>query len=245
MALFKPKAFPVVIEDITRSLHRASCNAATATALLHDLVRRAPPNVGIDGVVVALSRDVFRLREECYPTKEIGRLLKQNRLVNHEKRGHAYWPIYTYLFSLIPAVVEQPRVGGSRWSANEYRQLQVACYSHWCKAHDKKCDTAIMAGYNRVRAATTAWFRRSSKLAAALESCASETIDHILLSFPCQDGSVREKGFRFAIEELIDSLYTAFKADLAQYYLGAGGFGFFASDPTPLPSHVDRESGWP
>jgi hypothetical protein len=240
VVLFKPKALPVVIADITNSIHRASANSATAVSLLHELVRRDPPDINLDALVTALSRDVFRLREDYYPANEIRRLLDPPGAEIQKERRVTHWAVYAYLFSLLPALVEQPRVGGSRWTADEYHQLEVACFSHWCNAPNQNNGTAIMADYNRVRAATRAWLWRSSKLASAVESCASATIDHILDSFPRQDGSVREKGFRFAVEELIDSLYATFKTDLAGFYLGAGGYGFLASDPAPLPPWIKR-----
>lgn len=244
MALFKPKALPVIIEDIATSIHRASCNSATAISLLHDFVRIDPPAFDLDALVSRLSRDVFRLHQECYPAKEISQLLENIDATN--RSGGGYWSIYAYLFALLPAFVERSRVGGSRWTAEEYHRLEMACFSRWCHAHDNRDDDCvIMSGYNRVQAATKSWFGRRCKLAAAIDSCASKTANEIAASFPRQYGSVRHKGFRFAVEELVDSLYSAFKADLAEYYLGAGAFRFLASNPAPLPSFIDEESGWP
>jgi hypothetical protein len=241
MALFKPKALPVVLEDITNTLHRAGRNSATAVVLLHDFVSQDPPELKIDTFVSALSRDVFRLREDCYPAEGISKLLARTTETRGGVHAPSYWAIYAYLFSLLPALIEQPRVSGERWNPDEYSQLVRACFTHWCNAHDKESDRAIFAGYNRVREATTAWFWRQSKLTTALEWCASAAVERILVDCPGQNGSVREKGFRFAVEELISSLFASFKADLAQYYLGARGFGFFATDLAPLPPHIDRE----
>jgi len=74
MVLFKSKALPVVIEDIATSLHRASRNSTTALSLLHAFVRVDPPHLDLDCLVSHLSRDVFRLREECYPPQELAKV---------------------------------------------------------------------------------------------------------------------------------------------------------------------------
>ena len=82
-------------------------------------------------------------------------------------------------------------------------------------------------------------------MAAANKSCLLKTVDEIEASFPPQNGSIRTNGFRYATEEFVSAVYSSFKADLARYWLDTGGFGFLASDSTPLPSHIDGESKRP
>ena len=243
MALFKSKALPVVIEDIATSLHRASRNSTTALSLLHAFVRVDPPHLDLDCLVSHLSRDVFRLREECYPPQE---LAKVTDILDHsEPNETGYWSVYAYLFALLPVLVERPRVGNTRWTADEYRQLEVACFTRWANGHDDTGDSSFTEGHNRVHAAERSWFKRRAKRAAVNEWCLMKAVDQIEGSFPRQDGPVRVKGFRYATEKFVGALYSAFRSDLAQYWLGAGGFGFLASDPAPHPSHIDKESGWP
>jgi hypothetical protein len=243
MTLFKSKALPVVIEDIATSLHRASRNSTTALSLLHDCVRVDPPNLDLDSFVFLLSRDVFRVREECYPPQVRAEVTD---ILDHSEPNEAgYWPVYAYLFALLPVLVERPRLGNTRWTAKEYRQLEVACFTRWANAHDDTRDSSFMDGYNRVRAAERSWFNRQTRLAAANEWCLMKAVDQIEGSFLPQGGPVRVMGFRYAAEEFVGALYSAFRSDLAQYWLGAGALGFLASDPAPLPSHIDQESGWP
>ncbi|GMV93731.1 MAG: hypothetical protein AMXMBFR82_35090 [Candidatus Hydrogenedentota bacterium] len=239
MTLFKSKALPVVIEDIATSLDRASNNATTALSLLHAFVRIDPSNLDLDSFLTDLSRDVFRLREDCYPPPNATNAVTSLGNVETTKAG--YWPVYAYLFALLPVLVERPRVGGTRWTADEYRQLKIACLNRWADAHDDSDNVSIMDGYNRMLAAEQSWFKRTEKLAAASEWCLTTAVDQIERSFPRQDGAVRTKGFRYAIEEFVSSLYSAFRSDLAEYWMGVGSFGFLASDPAPLPSHFDRE----
>jgi len=242
MALFKAKALPIVLKDISASIHRGSRNSTKAIALLHDFVRIDPPDFNLEDLVLSLAIEVFWLTEERYPEEAVRLLERAGATADGAgEDGPAYWSIYAYLFSLLPALVERPRVGGARWSAEEYRQLERTCFSHWCDNHPDDKDSVIMGGYKRVQSATKAWFNRKSRRGAALESCASATVDDIGLSFPKQDGTVREMGFRFAVEELVDSLYPAFRADLASNYQGGKVLGFFASDPAPLPSHIEAK----
>jgi hypothetical protein len=243
MALFKAKALPVVLKDIVASIGRASHNSVQAVALLHDFVRVDPPNFKLEKVASLLARDVFRLREECYPAKDMAQLLQSIRVTNGEmpQRGPTYWAIYAHLLALLPALVERLEVRRSRWTAEEYRQLEIACFSNWYDVHDKKDDQVIWNRYNRIQMASKAWFNQTQKLAAALDFNEYHTVNDILASFPHQLGTVREMGFRFAVEELISSLYLSFNADLAEYYFGAEAYGFFSWDPMP-PRLNDPES---
>ena len=243
MTLFKSKALPVVIEDIVTSIHRASHNSAAAISLLHAFVRVDRLNLDLDLFVDRLSRDVFRLREECYPGQELAKVTEV--LGDIDPNEAVYWSVYAYLFALLPVLVEHPRVGKGRWTAEEYRQLVDACFTRWANAHDDAGDSSFMGGYNRMRGAAESWFKRETKLAAANEWCLEKAVDQIEESVSRQPGPVRVKGFRYAVEEFVGALYAAFRSDLAEYWLGAGAFGFLASDPAPLPSHIDEESEWP
>ena len=109
MTLFKPKSLPIVLEDIATSIQRASRNSTTAIALLDDFLRIEPPGFTLEALVSGFSRDVFRLREDCYPAGEIAQLLKTVGTTN-EGECHEYWSFYTYLFSLF-RLIELPRVG--------------------------------------------------------------------------------------------------------------------------------------
>jgi len=243
MALFKPQALPVVTDDIATSIHRASHNSSTAISLLHTVVRIDPPDIDVDSVISHLSDDVFRLREECYPAQELARLTETLRQINLNEAG--YWPVYAYLFALLPVLVERPRVGNTHWTPEEYRQLEITCFSRWANAHGDVSDTSFTDGYNRMCSATKSWFKRKTKLTPAKDWCLAKTVDQIERSFARQEGAVRVKGFRYAVEEFVGTLCFAFRADLAQYWLGAGSLGFLASDPSPLPPYIDKASGWP
>lgn len=243
MTLFKSKALDVVIDDVATSLHRASRNSATALAILYAVVRVDRSDVDLDSTISDLSRDVFRLREECYPARRLVKVA--NSLRKSEMSEAAYWASYTYLFSLLPLLVERQPVGKRRWSDYEYRRLEASCFTRWANTYDDVDDSFLFDGYNRVRAARWSWFKRHSKSVAANGWCQSNAVDQIEASFPQQVGSVRVKGFRYAAEEFVAVLSNAFKSDLAEYWHGAIAFGFLACDSKPLPSHIDKDSGSP
>ena len=51
---------------------------------------------------------------------------------------------------------------------------------------------------------------------------------------------VRAEAFRDVVGTLLEELPTAFQADLASYWAGAGTLGFLCGDPSPLPPHIPR-----
>lgn len=232
MALFKSKALPVVTKDIVTSIHRASCNSATAIALLHTFVRVDPPGFELDSFLSHISRDVFRVREECYLATDLEKLTETLGPIDPSDTG--YWPVYTYLFALLPVLVERPRIRNTRWTAEEYQRLEDACCACWYNAHDDADSSEFMCGYNRVRTAAKSWFGRKDRITRAIELCLQKAVDEIEASFSRQNGPVSSIAFRYATEEFVDALYSAFWADLASYWSCAGPLGFFASDTAAL-----------
>lgn len=235
MALLKPQALPIVVEDISNSLHRASRNAIWAIGMIQCYVRNDSATIEFDSLARVLGRAVFEYGEASFPTK----LDNLKPFVGEiQQVGEIYWPVYSYLFGLLPWLVKIPRVGGRRWSRDEYRRLEVGCFERWFNVN-KTQDPMLFLECNKcVSTAGKSWFLRRKKLGEALDSCVATTATRIEALVPQFDGRLAANAFRYGLEGFLYGLSDGFERDLGNYWIGAGAFSFFASDPTLLAPHI-------